>query len=95
MANCYTKQTLQTKVKQLEEATGSSLKLISSNGLYAIQYESGLAFPGAGWYQTIKWLIIYVDGLLAGVKFCQQTTRAKSMSQEQNYSIIKTKIQEN
>ena len=72
MEKYYTKQTLQTKVKQLEEATGSSLKLISCNGMYALQYESGPAFPGAGWYHTIKWLIIYADGFLAGVKFCKQ-----------------------
>ena len=68
MANYYTKQTLLTKVKQLEEATGSKLELISCNGKYAMQYEDGPAFAGAGYYHSIKHLIIYADGFLAGMK---------------------------
>jgi hypothetical protein len=69
MARYYTKETLRTKVKQLEEATGFKIKLLSCNGMYALQYEDGPEFPGAGWYRTVKWLIIYADGFLAGMKY--------------------------
>ena len=72
METYYTKQTLQTKVKQLEEATGSKLELISCNGEYAIQFKDGLGFGSVGYYHSIKHLIIYADGFLAGMKYSKQ-----------------------
>lgn len=69
MTKYYTKQTLQTKMKQLEEATGFPLELTSCNGKYLIQSEDGPDFGWAGYYHTVKELIIYADGFLAGVKF--------------------------
>ena len=69
MARYYTKQTLKTRVEQLEEAIGSKLQLVSCNGEYAIQFACGLALPGAGGYHSVKWLIIYAEGFLAGMKY--------------------------
>lgn len=48
MANYYTKKTLEVKVQQLEEATGSKMQLISCNEEYAIQSMGGpdLGFVG-------------------------------------------------
>jgi len=69
MANYYTKQTLLTKVKQLEEATGSEMTLISCNGKYAIQFKDGPGFGSVGYYHSIEHLIIYADGFLLGVKY--------------------------
>ena len=69
MANYYTKQTLETKVKQLEEATGFKMELVSCNKEYAIQSKGGPYIGFVGWYRPIKELIIYVDGFLAGLKY--------------------------
>lgn len=68
MANYYTKETLEVKVQQLEEATGSKMQLISYNKVYAIQSMGGPDLGFVGWYRPIKELIIYVDGFLAGMK---------------------------
>ena len=69
MANYYTKQTLLTKVKQLEEATGSQMELISCNGYAAIQVKGGPDLGFVSWYRPIKELIIYADGFLSGMKY--------------------------
>lgn len=69
MANYYTKQTLETKVKQLEEATGFKMKLVSCNKEYSIHSKDGPDIGFVGWYRPIKELIIYVDGFLAGLKY--------------------------
>ena len=69
MANYYTKQTLEAKVKQLEESTGFKMELVSCNKEYAIQSKGGLDIGFVGWYRPVKELIIYVDGFLAGMKY--------------------------
>ena len=61
MASYYTKETLKTKVKQLEEATGFFMELISCNGQYAIQFVDGPDFGWAGYYHPVKELTIYLS----------------------------------
>ena len=71
MARYYTKEILKTRVKILEELMGEPLKLISCNGEYAINRENHKdePFSWAGWYRPVKELIIYVDGIIAGIKY--------------------------
>lgn len=68
MAKYYTKETLKTKVNQLETAVGSPLKILSCNGTYAVEYRGGPAFPGLGWYHSVEHCIIYIEGVLEGIK---------------------------
>ena len=72
MANYYSKQTLQEKVKQLEEATGFKMEIISCNGYASIQVKDGSNLGFVSWYRPIKQLIIYADGFLSGMKYGKQ-----------------------
>lgn len=66
----YTKETLKTKVEQLNKATGLNLTLISCNGEYALQDADNNPnpFSWAEWYRPVKSLIIYLEGALDGLK---------------------------
>lgn len=70
MAKYYTKEVLTAKVKDLGDLIGDELKLFSCNGEYAISYKhsAGVPFSWAGWYHTAKDLIIYIDGVMDGIK---------------------------
>ena len=74
MASYYTKAVLEERVRQLGEAIGHDLKLISNNRHYAIQYRygSGYPFSWASWYRSIKEMITYIDGALDGIKYVRQ-----------------------
>ena len=74
MASYYTKDILKARVQKLGEAICHDLKLISSNGQYAIQYEYGDGYPfsWASWYRPIRELITYIDGAIDGIKFVRQ-----------------------
>jgi len=65
----YTKEILKTRVKQLEEATGLSMELVSCNGYYSIHFKGGPSLGWAGCFHTVKENIIFVEGFLAGMKF--------------------------
>ncbi len=68
----YTKQILRERVKQLSEALGVGLELINSNGKWAVQYEGGDGFGPLGWYRSVKYCIIYIEGVLHGIKLTKQ-----------------------
>lgn len=66
MGNYYTKETLKLRVKQLSEAMGTKLTIVGNNGCFAVD---GTPFAYIGWYHTAKDLILYIDGILDGIKF--------------------------
>ncbi len=68
----YTKQILRERVKQLSEALGVGLELINSNGKWAVQYKDGDGFGPLGWYRSVKYCIIYIEGALHGIKLTKQ-----------------------
>ena len=70
MANYYTKETLKVKVQQLQEATGTKMTLVPCNGEYAVNCNDLFSF--LGWYHSARHLIIYIDGILGGIKFKKQ-----------------------
>lgn len=72
MASYYSRETLQVKVKQMEEATNSRIELIGYGKWVAIQSKDGPDFGWASWYRTVDELIIYIDGFLAGMKYGKQ-----------------------
>ena len=66
MANYFTKEILKIRVEQLSEAMERKLTIVCNNGCYAV---NGTPFSYIGWYHTVKDLILYIDGILDGIKF--------------------------
>ena len=65
MANYYSKEVFKERVNQLSTAIGWDLYPISSNGEYAV---NGSPISFLGYYHTLKDQILYIDGILTGIK---------------------------